>query len=98
MDRTREIRVCRRTTKAITETILESAELARVNLQALHLMLSQTKNISYDHVKKTIHFYYFARTTAERHRVPGAVLWRNVSAPECSSTGKGVDLATAARA
>ena len=68
LDRARRIKVSRRTTKAITETILESAELARVNLTALHHMLSQTKSICYDHVNKTIHFYFFTRTTAERHK------------------------------
>ena len=58
LDRARGIRVTRRTTKALTEAILESAELARVNIQALHLILSQTKTICYDQVDKTIIFIF----------------------------------------
>ena len=91
LDRARVVPLSRRTTKAITEAILESAELARINLQDLHLMLSQTKTIGYDHVTKTIHFYFFTRTTAERHkdvRVPfrGAVYrLQNAHRPEHGS-------------
>uniref|UniRef100_A0AAV1V7Y5 CCHC-type domain-containing protein n=2 Tax=Peronospora matthiolae TaxID=2874970 RepID=A0AAV1V7Y5_9STRA len=62
------VRVTRQSTKAITERILESAELARVNLPALHNMLGQTKTISYDQVTKSIHFYFFTRETAEKHK------------------------------
>lgn len=68
LDRAGGIKLSRRTTKAITEAILESAELARINLPDLHLMLNQTKTIGYDHVTKTIHFYFFTRTTAARHK------------------------------
>uniref|UniRef100_A0AAV1T5B8 Uncharacterized protein n=1 Tax=Peronospora matthiolae TaxID=2874970 RepID=A0AAV1T5B8_9STRA len=68
LDRARGNRVSRRTTKAITESILESAKLARAMLQALHRMLSQTKTICYDQVTKTIHFYFFTRTTSHSHR------------------------------
>uniref|UniRef100_A0AAV1UPJ4 Uncharacterized protein n=1 Tax=Peronospora matthiolae TaxID=2874970 RepID=A0AAV1UPJ4_9STRA len=31
-------------------------------------MLSQTKTISYDHVNKTTHFYFFTQTTAACHK------------------------------
>ena len=33
-------------------------------------MLSQTKRIFYEHFNKTI-FYFFTRTTADRHKRPG---------------------------
>lgn len=68
LNRHRGVRISRQSTKALTETILESAELARVNLQALHAMLGQTKTISYDQVTKTIHFFFFTRDTAVLHR------------------------------
>uniref|UniRef100_A0AAV1TKM3 Uncharacterized protein n=1 Tax=Peronospora matthiolae TaxID=2874970 RepID=A0AAV1TKM3_9STRA len=67
LDRDRRVKVCRRTSKDLSATILESAELARAYLTALSLMLSQTKKISYD-FNKTIHFYFFTRTTANSHK------------------------------
>ena len=66
LDHARGIKLSRRTTKVTIQAILESAELARINLPDLHLMLSQTKTIGYDRVTKTIHFYFFPRTTADR--------------------------------
>lgn len=54
-------------------------------------MLIQTKSISYDHVNKTIHFYFFTRTTAECHkevRVPffgGLYRLQNAHRPERGS-------------
>ena len=68
LDGRREIKASRQTTKALTETILASAELARIDLQALHQMLGQTKTICYNQVTKSIHFYFFTRTTADRHK------------------------------
>uniref|UniRef100_A0AAV1UJ31 LAGLIDADG endonuclease n=1 Tax=Peronospora matthiolae TaxID=2874970 RepID=A0AAV1UJ31_9STRA len=64
----RGVRVTRQSTKAITERILESAELARVNLPALHDMLGQTKKISYDQVTKSISLFFFTKETAEKHK------------------------------
>ncbi|KAE9010242.1 hypothetical protein PF011_g9908 [Phytophthora fragariae] len=66
--RNRGVRVSQQTTKAITDAILESAELARVNLTDVHRMLSQTKTISNDRVTKSIHFYFFTRETAVKHK------------------------------
>ena len=63
----------RQTAKAIKGTIIESAEHASINMQDLHRMLHQTKKISYDPVKKSIHFFFFTRDAAWIHqavRVP----------------------------
>lgn len=62
----------RQSTKAITETILESAELMRINIQALYCMLSQTKKVSHNQVIKSIYFYFLFRETAEQHKEVGA--------------------------
>ena len=51
------IRVCQHSTNGIIAAILESAELVRVNLPALHTLISQTKQIVYDRVTKSIHFF-----------------------------------------
>ena len=72
----------RQGTIAITERILESTELTRVNLSAPHNMNGQTKEISYDEVRKSGHFYCFTRETAEKHkevRVP--IFWQDLPGP-----------------
>ena len=48
--------------------ILEAAELVRVNLPALHALISQTKKIVYDKVTKSIHFIFLTRETAQKLR------------------------------
>ena len=61
---TRGIPVGRQTTRAITESILESAEIAKVNLQEVHKLLGLTKTINYDRSTKSIHFFFFSRNAA----------------------------------
>ena len=61
LDRARGIKLGR-ITKANTEAILESAELARLNIPDLHLMLTQTNTIENDHVTMTIHLYFIIGT------------------------------------
>ena len=55
----RDIPIGRRTTHAITEKILESAELMRVSLPDLHRLLGLAKTISYNRSTRSIHFYFF---------------------------------------
>ena len=62
------IRVCQHSTNGIIAAILESAELVRVNLPALHALISQTKQIVYDRVTKSNHFFFFTRETAVKHQ------------------------------
>ena len=54
--------------KSIIAMILEAAEIVRVNLPALHALISQTKKIVYDKVNKSIHFIFFTRETARKHQ------------------------------
>ncbi|EGZ18643.1 hypothetical protein PHYSODRAFT_502046 [Phytophthora sojae] len=61
------VRVSRQHTRAFQEDILLAAERANVNLTELHGLLSQTKTISFNRVKKSIHFFFFDRATAARH-------------------------------
>ena len=62
----RGIPISRQTTRSITETILESAELSQVSLPELHQFFSLTKTINYDRATKSLHFFFFSRETAER--------------------------------
>ena len=57
--------------KSIIAMILEAAEIVRVNLPALHALISQTKKIVYDKVNKSIHFIFFTRETARKHQGVG---------------------------
>ena len=55
----RGITISRQTTRSITETILESAELAQVSLPGPHHFFSLTKTINYDRATKSLHFFFF---------------------------------------
>ena len=61
---TRGIPVGRQTTRAITEFILESAEIAKVNLQEVHQLLGLTKTINCDRSTESIQFFFFSRNAA----------------------------------
>ena len=60
----RDIQVGRQTTRAITESIVESAELAKVSLPEVHKLLGFVKTITYDRSTKSIHFFCFTRRAA----------------------------------
>uniref|UniRef100_A0AAV1TMW8 CCHC-type domain-containing protein n=1 Tax=Peronospora matthiolae TaxID=2874970 RepID=A0AAV1TMW8_9STRA len=62
----RDIPLSRQTTKAITEKILESAELLRVSLPDLHRLLGSTKTISYNRSTRSILFLFFSRNKAKK--------------------------------
>uniref|UniRef100_A0AAV1VGC9 CCHC-type domain-containing protein n=1 Tax=Peronospora matthiolae TaxID=2874970 RepID=A0AAV1VGC9_9STRA len=64
----RDIPIGRRTTHAITEKILESAEILRVCLPDLHRFLGLAKTISYNRSTRSIHFYFFTRAIAKAHQ------------------------------
>ncbi|CAH0517573.1 unnamed protein product [Peronospora belbahrii] len=65
LQRHHHIRVTEQSTYA---TIFESAELVRVNLSALHALIIQTKQIAYDRVTKSIHFFLLTIETAMNHQ------------------------------
>uniref|UniRef100_A0AAV1TTD2 Uncharacterized protein n=1 Tax=Peronospora matthiolae TaxID=2874970 RepID=A0AAV1TTD2_9STRA len=56
----------RQHTQALKEDILLAAEGLKVNLQALHTMLSQAKTIGYNTVQKSINIHFFQRSTATK--------------------------------
>uniref|UniRef100_A0AAV1TTE6 Uncharacterized protein n=1 Tax=Peronospora matthiolae TaxID=2874970 RepID=A0AAV1TTE6_9STRA len=56
----------RQHTQALKEDILLAAEGLKVNLQALHTMLSQAKTIGYNTVQKSINIRFFQRATATK--------------------------------
>uniref|UniRef100_A0AAV1TDY3 Uncharacterized protein n=1 Tax=Peronospora matthiolae TaxID=2874970 RepID=A0AAV1TDY3_9STRA len=53
-------------TQALKEDILLAAEGLKMNLQALHTMLSQAKTIGYSTVQKSINIHFFQRATATK--------------------------------
>ena len=53
------IAASRQHTQALKEDVLLAAEGLKVNLEDLHLMLSQVKTISYNTGQRTIHFFFF---------------------------------------
>ena len=67
LQRHHHIQVSRQSTNSIITMILEAAELVRVNLTALHALISQTKKNVYDKVTKSIHFIFFAKETTRKH-------------------------------
>lgn len=62
--RGRTVPISKQTTHALTEMILESAELLRVSLPDVHQLLRLTKTISYNRTTRTIHFFFFSRGAA----------------------------------
>uniref|UniRef100_A0AAV1TWG6 CCHC-type domain-containing protein n=1 Tax=Peronospora matthiolae TaxID=2874970 RepID=A0AAV1TWG6_9STRA len=64
----RDIPIGRRTTHALTEKILESAEILPVCLPDLHRFLGLAKTISYNRSTRSIHFYFFTRAIAKAHQ------------------------------
>ena len=47
------------TTSAITESILDSAEQAKVSLPEVHKLLEFVKTINYDRSTKSIYFFFY---------------------------------------
>uniref|UniRef100_H3GY86 Uncharacterized protein n=1 Tax=Phytophthora ramorum TaxID=164328 RepID=H3GY86_PHYRM len=63
------IRLTRQSTSSIKEDILLAAEQAHVNQNELRTMLNVTKTISYNYVRRSIHFFFFDRATARKHEL-----------------------------
>ncbi|EEY65301.1 uncharacterized protein PITG_21776 [Phytophthora infestans T30-4] len=70
--------IIRQHTQAIQEDIRVAAEVMHTNTPDLRKMLSLAKTISYNHVHRSLHFFFFDRATARQYRNVQVPFNRNV--------------------